>query len=150
MTGPEKSPTHPAQKIRRARLGAFFLFLGISACTSVPEEKPVHVCAPADQCPEVQADTPTAEGNLSDGKRLFSLHCVSCHGEDGKGAKPGVGDLTSGVWQSASRSAQIAATIKNGRGEGMPAFALSQQSIAHLVVFVRSLSGAQIKAKPYP
>jgi len=133
--------------LRVAVLATPLLFAAI-ACTNVPVENPASICAPEGQCPDVKTSASFEEGDVVEGGRLFALHCASCHGENGKGTKPGVGDLTSGVWRAKSRSAQIAATIKNGRGEGMPAFALSQNSIANLVVFVRSLSAPDESTAP--
>ena len=144
----------------RPRFGIYSLALVLTcgfsnaACTGVPVENPEHLCVPAGNCPDVKASVALTDGDPAEGARLFSLHCVTCHGENGKGAKPGVGDLTSEVWHAKSRSAQIAATIRNGRGEGMPAFPLSQKSITDLVAFVRSISAPKTappsENKQYP
>ena len=131
----------PLQSIPTPLLTALCCFTLLIGCNSVPAEEPVHLCAPAGQCPESSSGDSTLKGDYNEGKRLFSLHCMTCHGPNGKGIKPGVGDLTADIWKDKSRAAQIASTIKNGRGDLMPAFALSQQSIAHLVTYVQSLSG---------
>jgi len=42
-----------------------------------------------------KTETPSPEINLEVGKKIFHQTCVACHGENGKGAIPGVPDMTS-------------------------------------------------------
>ncbi len=95
-------------------------------------------------------------GDAKKGQVLYQKHCVRCHGKDGSGEGPGTGVTLSrkrsfmvmpaalnnpGFQQSAS-DAMIRDIILTGRKtEGMPSFKshMSDQEIAHVVAFVRTL-----------
>jgi len=71
--------------------------------------------------------------------------CASCHGPTGKGDGPtgpmvGAKDLTSVEVQAKLTDAEIAATIRNGKGK-MPKFALPDRIVDGLVARVRALRG---------
>jgi mono/diheme cytochrome c family protein len=55
---------------------------------------------------------------------LFSLHCIRCHGTDGKGVWdiPNIPDFTNARWQELRSDAERARIILEGRGAVMPAF----------------------------
>ena len=119
--------------------GSAWLILLLGACQKTSSEEPVHVCVPDGQCPDISTQLAGGDGDAEEGKRLYQLHCSTCHGSDGKGNKPGVGDLTSRTGTAKSRPSQLAATIRNGRGEAMPAFPLSEKAISDLVKYVQTL-----------
>lgn len=89
--------------------------------------------------------------SIAAGSSLFSMDCVSCHGEDGrkptsigKSMYPRVVDLGSLQVQRMS-DREIFWVIKNGiRLSGMPGFARinSDQEIWQLAYYVRSLGNA--------
>lgn len=80
--------------------------------------------------------------------QLYRRHCVSCHGNDGKG-KTSKGkfnharDLTDAEWQTDVSDERIFNSIMNGRNVrgNMPAFAnkLNEKEAESLVTYVRSL-----------
>ena len=60
----------------------------------------------------------------SEGQRLFSANCFTCHGADAHGASGP--DFTSGALRYGSSAAEIAKNLHDGiAGTGMPAFPLS-------------------------
>lgn len=85
-------------------------------------------------------------------KENFEIHCVDCHGEDGKsqtrlGRKAGAKDLSDKNSQTKLSDEEIFKTIKFGRKdskgrEKMDAFSadLSDAEITELVAFVRTLA----------
>jgi mono/diheme cytochrome c family protein len=84
---------------------------------------------------------------------LFRRRCVRCHGADGKG-KPGretlseIPDFTRPRWQRSRSTAQLIASIRDGKGAGMPAFTgkVSRQQARDLASYVRSFGPARVKA----
>jgi len=90
-----------------------------------------------------------------DGGRLYQSHCAGCHGRDGQGnglRKRGtdVPDFTSRAWHGGRTDAQLAATIRNGKGSAMPSFAdrLSRQETQALVAHLRVLAPGAAPAPP--
>jgi mono/diheme cytochrome c family protein len=88
--------------------------------------------------------------NARPASQLYRRHCVSCHGNDGRG-KTSKGkfsharDLSDAQWQEDVNDERIFNSIMNGRNVrgNMPAFAnkLNQQEAESLVEFVRRLKG---------
>jgi cytochrome c oxidase cbb3-type subunit 3 len=79
--------------------------------------------------------------HISQGQRLYSwMNCVGCHAFGGGGMGP---PLMDDEWRYGGRIDQIAATITEGRPNGMPSFSgkLSEDQIWQLAAFVRTLSG---------
>jgi len=100
-----------------------------------------------------QAAAPAAiVGDAANGGKIFSTACVACHGPEGKGVQ-GLGkDLTTSEWVAQQSDEQLVEFIKKGRdasdplnttGVAMPPKggnpAMSDQEIADLVAFVRSI-----------
>ena len=88
-------------------------------------------------------------GEASPGARsaaeLYTKHCASCHGKDGraktlKGKFNHARDLTDPVWQERASDERLFNTIMKGK-EKMPSFSkkLSEQEIESLVSYVRGL-----------
>jgi mono/diheme cytochrome c family protein len=81
---------------------------------------------------------------LADGGSVFGAKCGLCHGKDGAGLpnwkSKGQPDFTNADWQNSHSDAQIAETIKNGKGKYMPAFKakLSDDEVAAVVARVRA------------
>ena len=78
---------------------------------------------------------------LSQGQQLYSqMNCVGCHSHGGGGM--GVA-LIDDEWRYGGRIDQIAASIAEGRPNGMPAWRdkLTSDQIWQLAAFVRSMSG---------
>ena len=78
---------------------------------------------------------------IAKGQQLYSwMNCVGCHHHGGGGM--GV-PLMDGKWVYGGRIEQVAASIRDGRPGGMPAWQgrLTEQQIWQLAAFVRSMSG---------
>jgi cytochrome c oxidase cbb3-type subunit 3 len=78
---------------------------------------------------------------IAQGQQLFTMmNCVGCHSHGGGGMGPALMD---GKWRYGGRIDQIAASIADGRPNGMPAWRskLTGQQIWQLAAYVRSLSG---------
>lgn len=74
-----------------------------------------------------------------EGKRVYSRHCVGCHGPDGGGEAAGTPDFRYGN-RLMQPDTTLFRTINDGRG-GMPAFRgiLSEQQILDVISYMRSL-----------
>jgi len=80
------------------------------------------------------------------GKSLYADNCAACHGEDGKGnIELGAPNLTDNIWLFGSAPAEIAETIRTGRGGVMPHWTgrLDPATIKMLTVYVHSLGGGK-------
>jgi mono/diheme cytochrome c family protein len=91
----------------------------------------------------VRAEAPTA--NQRSAATLYSKHCASCHGKDGrsktfKAKFNHARNLTEPGWQDAVSDERIFNSITNGRGK-MPRFAkkISEAEIDSLVLLVRGM-----------
>lgn len=84
------------------------------------------------------------EGNaaaIAKGQQLYTwMNCVGCHSHGGGGMGP---PLMDGKWRYGGRIDQIAASIYQGRANGMPAwrYKLTEEQIWQLAAYVRSISG---------
>jgi cytochrome c oxidase cbb3-type subunit 3 len=79
--------------------------------------------------------------SIAQGQQLFnSMNCVGCHSHGGGGMGPALMDSE---WRYGGRIDQIAASIAQGRPNGMPAWRgkLTNQQIWQLSAYVRTLSG---------
>jgi cytochrome c oxidase cbb3-type subunit 3 len=77
----------------------------------------------------------------------WNQNCVRCHGRIGRGDGPQGAmvralDLTNPAWQRSATDEQIAASIKNGKGQ-MPPFPLPDSTIQSLVRLVRLLDASK-------
>ena len=78
---------------------------------------------------------------IAQGQQLFAwMNCVGCHSHGGGGMGPALMD---GKWRYGGRIDQIAASIADGRPNGMPSWRgkLTNQQIWQLAAYVRTLSG---------
>ncbi len=78
---------------------------------------------------------------VSQGQRWFRWYnCAGCHSHGGGGIGP---PLMDDKWLYGSAPAQIAASIVQGRPNGMPSFAgrIPDDQVWQLVAYVRSMSG---------
>jgi len=82
---------------------------------------------------------------IAEGQFLFTrMNCVGCHAHGGGGMGPALMD---DKWRYGGRIDQIAATIAEGRPNGMPAWRgrLTDDQIWKLAAYVRTLSGQPSK-----
>ena len=84
--------------------------------------------------------------NNANPRTLYSKHCATCHGSDGraktfKGKLKHARDLTDAEWQGRVSDERIFNSINNGRGSKMPGFEkkLSESQINALASYVRQL-----------
>jgi cytochrome c oxidase cbb3-type subunit 3 len=84
--------------------------------------------------------------DLSEGKRLYTwFGCGSCHGQDGQGgAGPSFMD---GWWYYGPEMVSIAASIRDGRPHGMPAFKnkMSSEEIWQLAGYIQTIGAYSAK-----
>jgi mono/diheme cytochrome c family protein len=77
---------------------------------------------------------------------LFGRFCQRCHGADGRGDRGGgvraLPDFTNPAWHEMRTDAQLAVSIREGKGTGMPAFndRLSAAQADALVVHLRAFA----------
>ena len=109
---------------------------------------------------EVQAEAvPGQQGNplefnietIKRGKQLFTLHCIRCHGTDGRGdtemrefLKTPPSDLSDGQWLYGNSGEAIFDVIRQGRAaRDMPAFSseLSEERIWQVIHYIDYLGG---------
>ncbi|MEO7190229.1 MAG: PQQ-binding-like beta-propeller repeat protein [Vicinamibacterales bacterium] len=72
----------------------------------------------------------------SPGQRVFDARCASCHGGDARGGPmgPGIAALV-----SAYSDAQLATLVRTGLAAGMPAATISDEDMAALATFLRTI-----------
>jgi len=78
-------------------------------------------------------------------RALFGRYCQRCHGPDGRGNRGGVRglpDFTNPAWHQRRTNTQLAVSIREGKGTGMPAFngRLSAAQANALVVHLRAFA----------
>lgn len=84
----------------------------------------------------------TEPSKVTEGKAVFDIQCVACHGVDGKGNQMlGAPNLTDNTWLYGGMLRDIEATLKNGRSGKMPAHQhlFSEQEAKVLSAYVLSL-----------
>jgi cytochrome c oxidase cbb3-type subunit III len=82
---------------------------------------------------------------IAEGQQLYSwMNCVGCHSHGGGGMGP---PLMDDEWRYGGRIDQIAATIAEGRPNGMPAWRgkLTEDQIWQVAAYVRTMSGQPSK-----
>ena len=132
----------------RNRLVALALLAAVCACDREERQtrgKPLPETIPASASsakldPRAIAYERNASA-IAHGQQLFAwMNCVGCHSHGGGGMGPALMD---DKWLYGGRIDQIAASIKEGRPRGMPAWQgkLTEQQMWQLAVYVRSLSG---------
>ncbi len=80
------------------------------------------------------------------GKEAFATYCVACHGADARGNPAfGAPNLTDDTWLHGGTEETIAATIRNGRNNQMPAWGefLGEAKTHVLASYVWGLSNAK-------
>jgi cytochrome c oxidase cbb3-type subunit 3 len=136
--------------------------LALAACEREERHsraKPVGETVPAGQSPDtiwpggtspppLDARAKLYDNNapaISQGQFLYTqMNCVGCHSHGGGGMGP---PLMDDEWRYGGRIDQIAASIAEGRPNGMPAWRekLTSDQIWQLAAYVRSLSGQPSK-----
>lgn len=86
-----------------------------------------------------------AKGDAAAGKTVYTAKCASCHGKNGEGnknlekaLKVPIRDLGSKEVQAKSDE-QLAKESSEGVGKMRPVKGLSEQDVANVVAFIRSL-----------
>jgi mono/diheme cytochrome c family protein len=93
---------------------------------------------------------PETSERLRAATTLFREYCLSCHGLDGKGnviraAMPSIPDFTGAAWQASRSSAELEASVLEGKGTLMPAFRgkIGDDHARDLIAYVRSFGPSQ-------
>jgi len=90
----------------------------------------------------LQTNPHTSADDVEAGKRVYRVHCASCHGADGRGGRGP--DLASGELYHGATDADLYRNIEDGiPGTEMPASWLVPKRLWQVVAFVRSLSGTE-------
>lgn len=90
----------------------------------------------------LQTNPYTSADDIGSGKRVYRVHCASCHGADGRGGRGA--DLASGELYHGATDADLYRNIQDGiPGTEMPANWLDPKRIWQVMAFVRSLSGTE-------
>ena len=110
-------------------LRSFLLLVLIAAGSASCSSNPDHS--------EETASNESTPSKNEIGKELFSSHCISCHGEDGKLGLSGAGDLS----KSRLSDNELMGIIKGGR-KGMPAMGPvlgNESAIQSVAAYVKEL-----------
>ena len=80
------------------------------------------------------------------GEKVYKAACQTCHGGNGTGDRGPA--LNSGKFPHGSKDGELFLNVRNGLpGTQMPPFAkLSTEQVWHLVTYIRSLTGSNVKA----
>ena len=111
---------------------------------AVPATSPDTVFPGGAAVPPLNAQAASFDGNahaIARGQQLFAtMNCSGCHSHGGGGMGPALMD---DKWLYGGRIDQIAASIMEGRPNGMPSWRgkLTDQQMWQLAAYVRSLSG---------
>lgn len=103
-----------------------------------------EAAAAASDAHAAQAAPDGFEGNayaVAQGKRWYRwFNCNGCHAQGGGDSGP---PLLDGYWRYGGSAAQIVATLRQGRPNGMPAFEgrMTDEQLWQLAAYVRSMSG---------
>ena len=84
----------------------------------------------------------TDQTKVADGKAVFDIQCVACHGLDGKGNQMlGAPNLTDNIWLYGGMLKDIETTLRDGRSGVMPAHQhlFSEREAKVLSAYVLSL-----------
>lgn len=88
-----------------------------------------------------------AKGDAAKGKAVYAQNCAMCHGATGKGdgaaaaaLNPKPNNFTKGVFKYGSKDADLAKTIKNGKGPMPPWGAiLKPADVDNVIAYIRTL-----------
>jgi cytochrome c oxidase cbb3-type subunit 3 len=111
-------------------------------------ESPDTIWPGGTQAPPLDARAKLYDNNapgIAEGQFLYTkMNCVGCHSHGGGGMGP---PLMDDEWRYGGRIDQIAASIAEGRPNGMPAWRtkLTDDQIWKLAAYVRTLSGQPSK-----
>jgi cytochrome c oxidase cbb3-type subunit III len=141
----------------RNRYAAFALAAALCGCarekrddrstpleTTPPAASPDTIFPGSGRLPPLDPRAAAFENNapaIAQGQRLFGwMNCAGCHSHGGGGMGPA---LIDDKWRYGGRIDQIAASIAEGRPNGMPSWRgkLTDQQMWQLAAYVRSLSG---------
>lgn len=113
----------------------------------------VWVAIPALAEEPVEGANPVAFNidSIKRGRQLYAIHCVTCHGVDGRGdtemrefLKTAPSDLTDDTWTYGGHDAALFSVIQMGRADrDMPGFSdkLSDERIWQVINYMRYLAG---------
>jgi mono/diheme cytochrome c family protein len=120
---------------------------------ATPAPPPAAADRPKPPAPAPRPSDASRDLNIRNGGQLFRQSCSGCHGKDGRGTRlrekvRGAPDFTSLPWQQSRTDAQLAVSIREGKGAQMPPFSgkLTRRAEQDLVAFLRSLCPERVAA----
>jgi mono/diheme cytochrome c family protein len=125
---------------------------GFRAGKQVAKTEPVKPVEPVPNLPVApplvpppSLDRPDVAERIAAATTLYRQFCLTCHGADGRGRQlrpsmPQLPDFTGRDWQDRSPTAQLRASILNGKGTLMPAFGgrVTEEQARDLAAYVRA------------
>lgn len=96
---------------------------------------------------EIKNPVASDEASLEEGRKLYALHCASCHGPQGKGdggmALSGgtPSNLVDEKWDYGGSDGEIFVVIRDGVSNDMEGYKerLSEKQIWHIINYLRSI-----------
>jgi mono/diheme cytochrome c family protein len=142
----------------RCLLPGLLLSLAAVSCSRTPSDVREWSASDHDNTENPGAN----QGAVSDGGQMgimgvdevalaaWRANCTSCHGVVGRGDGPRgpekkARNLTDPAWQASVTDEQIAASIRNGKGNNMPAADLPEATVTSLVRLIRLLNADRSK-----
>lgn len=127
-----------------------FAIYGLIGLWTVPQAQEARLNPEAQK---LKNQEPKTEESIATGKKLYQLHCASCHGPNGKGdgslalAGGTPSDLTDEKWDYGSTEGEIFVVIRDGVSTDMLAYKekLSEKQIWQIVNYIRSIGPRQAK-----
>jgi len=82
------------------------------------------------------------EAAMRSARRVFNIHCSSCHGADAHGQAAQFPDLTDAAWQWGADEPQMIHTIRSGRQAAMPGWiaVAGEPGVGQLTDYVLAMS----------
>lgn len=132
------------------RFAGLLVAFGLAACSGAdqpshtPEQLQQFQQAAAEYAGAAVATLAQDAAAMSLAQNLFSAHCTSCHGSDGRG-RLRIPDLVADVLDYGDSETSIATTIRDGRHSTMPKFGhlLGEFELGVMAAHVKSFSGGE-------
>jgi putative heme-binding domain-containing protein len=117
---------------------SWFMFCIVLMAAALSAQTPLDADHSTTQPAENPIAIAEAPADIEQGRRLYALHCVSCHGQNGEGGKGPT--LAQPKLSRAGDDASLVQVIRRGiDGTEMPRSRMERQEIAQVAGYVKSL-----------